>query len=69
MLCGNKLPWVDSCKHLGNTISIVKGKDIRANDIKIKRAVFIKKTNEIKARICLLGVQTSLITDSAYERC
>ena len=37
-LCGNKLPWVDSCKHLDNTIVANKEKDIRTKDIKMKKA-------------------------------
>ena len=46
-LCGNELPWVKSCVHLGNTIVPDKGKDIRKQDIKNKRAAFINKTNNI----------------------
>ena len=37
-LCDNKLPWVDSCKHLDNTIVANKEKDIRTKDIKMKKA-------------------------------
>ena len=39
-LCGNKLPWVTSCKHLGNTIVSKVGSDIRSQDIRKKRAAF-----------------------------
>ena len=45
VLCGNQLPWVNSCKHLGNTI--VTAKDIRNQDVKNKRAAFIDKNNDI----------------------
>ena len=46
-LCGNELPWVKSCVHLGNTIVSDKGRDIRSQDVKNKRAAFINKTNNI----------------------
>ena len=46
-LCGNELPWVKSCMHLGNTITSIKGIDIRAQDIKNKRASYINRSNEI----------------------
>ena len=46
-LCGNDLPWVSSCTHLGNTVTSTKGKDIRSQDVKNKRASFINRTNEI----------------------
>ena len=44
-LCGNELPWVESCVHLGNTI--VTDMEIRKQDVKNKRAAFINKTNNI----------------------
>ena len=50
VLCGNELPWVPSCKHLGNTIvntASADAGDIRSQDIKIKRASFINKNNEL----------------------
>ena len=34
-LCGNMLPWVDSVKHLGNTIEN-KANDILTQDIRVK---------------------------------
>ena len=46
-LCGNDLPWVNSCMHLGNTITSTRGSDIRGQDIKNKRASFINRSNEI----------------------
>ena len=33
VLCGNDLPWVQSCKHLGNTIAVACGGDIRGQDV------------------------------------
>ena len=44
-LCGNSLPWVNSGKHLGNTIeNKVNGMQL---DIKQKRAQYITKNNEL----------------------
>ena len=50
VLCGNELPWVSSCKHLGNTIvSTEKAEagDIRSHDVKQKRACYIDKNNDL----------------------
>ena len=50
VLCGNALPWVSSCKHLGNTIvntASADAGDIRSQDVKVKRASFINKNNEL----------------------
>ena len=50
VLCGNNLPWVSSCKHLGNTIvntaTAVDG-DIRSQDVMIKRAAYIDENNDL----------------------
>ena len=49
-LCGDKLPWVDSCKHLGNTIvstAIADAGDIRSQDMKMKRGMFINRNNDL----------------------
>jgi hypothetical protein len=50
ILCENELPWVTSCKHLGNTIvntaTAVAG-DIRSQDVMIKRAAYIDKNNDL----------------------
>ena len=45
MLCGNPLPWVTRCLHLGNTISTET--NIRSQDIKTKRAAFIDRNNTL----------------------
>ena len=47
VLCDTQLLWVTSCKHLGNTIVSAKGRDIRSQDVKNKRAAFIGKNNDI----------------------
>ena len=44
-LCGNPLPWVDGAKHLG---SFIENKiDGLKKDIRMKRAEYINKNNEI----------------------
>ena len=50
ILCGNELPWISSCKHLGNTIVDTKtaeAGDIRSSDVKKKRAAYIDKNNDL----------------------
>ena len=45
MLCGNPLPWVDSVKHLGITVTnIINGCQ---KDIMSKRARYIQRSNEL----------------------
>ena len=45
VLCGVPLPWVDSCKHLGNTVeNKING---MKKDISIKRASYVAKNNEL----------------------
>ena len=49
MLCRNQLPWVKSCKHLGNTIVTASGGgDIRNQDVKNKRAAYIDNSVKIQ---------------------
>jgi hypothetical protein len=47
VLCGNELPWVKSCKHLGNTIVAAEDGNIRSQDVRNKRAAYIDKNNDI----------------------
>ena len=47
VLCGNELPWVKSCKHLGNTIVAAEDGNIRSQDVMNKRAAYIDKNNDI----------------------
>jgi hypothetical protein len=47
VLCGNELPWVRSCKHLGNTIVAAEDGNIRIQDVMNKRAAYIDKNNDI----------------------
>ena len=46
MLCGDPLPWVENCKHLGNYI---RNKiDGMKNYQRIKQAHYINKNNELE---------------------
>ena len=45
MLCGNPLPWVEDGKHVGHYIKNVS--DGMKNDMKVKRARYIGKNNEL----------------------
>ena len=50
VLCGNDLPWVSSCKHLGNIIvntATAVGGDIRSQDVMVKRAAYIDRNNDL----------------------
>ena len=66
-LCGNQLPWVNTCKHLGNTIVSSRGKDIRTHDIKIKRATFINKCNEIMQEFHFAHPRTRLWVNKIHN--
>ena len=44
-LCGDELPWVDSCKHLGNMV--VDKYNGMKQDIMVKRAAMIAKNAEL----------------------
>ena len=45
ILCGNILPWVSDCKHLGNKIN--DNMDGLKKDMSEKRARYINKNNEL----------------------
>ena len=70
-LCGNPLPWVSSGKHLG--ITIENKMDGMKSDIKMKRADYINKNNEImqefnfshpKSKIKINNIYNSHLTGS-----
>ena len=46
-LCGNSLPWVKTCKHLGFNLSNENVYKLRSKDTLIKRQNFISRNNEI----------------------
>ena len=65
-LCGNKLPWVDSVKHLGNTIEN-KTNCILSQDIRVKRAQFIQRCNEIIQEFHFAHPRTKLQINCIYN--
>ena len=44
-LCGDDLPWVDSCKHLGNNVTNMY--DGMKHDVMVKRANMVQKNIEL----------------------
>ena len=65
-LCGNMLPWVDSVKHLGNTIEN-KTNGILSQDIRVKRAQFIQRCNEIIQELYFAHPRTKLQINCIYN--
>ena len=64
-LCGNNLPWVNSGKHLGNTIeSKINGMQL---DLKQKRAAYISKNNELLQEFGFSHPETLLKVNSIYN--
>ena len=64
-LCGNQLPWVSSGKHLGNQIeNRINGQKA---DIKIKRANYIGKNNELLQEFFFSHPKTKVHLNSIYN--
>ena len=64
-LCGNPLPWVKSGKHLGMKIE-TKLDGMKA-DLKIKRADFISKNNDILQEFGFSHSKTKIMINSIYN--
>ena len=64
-LCGNSLPWVRSGKHLGITIS--DKIDGMKTDLKIKRADYISKNNDILQEFGFSHPKTKIMMNSVYN--
>ena len=64
-LCGNPLPWVSSGKHLGITVSD-KIDGMKA-DIRIKRAQYVDKNNEILQEFYFSHPATKLQINGIYN--
>ena len=64
-LCGHPLPWVDHCKHLGNTV------EHRINGLKqdmaIKRASYIAKNNELLQEFYFAHPRTKIKLNNIYN--
>ena len=65
-LCGNKLPWVDQFKHLGNTISNKEGSFIEQDTV-IKRAQFISKSLELNQEFSFASSRTKFQINHIYN--
>ena len=63
-LCGNKLPWVQQFKHLGNTIT--NKHPFTDQDVLIKRAQFISKNLELNQEFSFAGSRTKFEVSKVY---
>ena len=64
-LCGHPLPWVDHCKHLGNTVeNRING---LKQDIRIKRANYVTKNNELYQEFNYAHPQTKLKLNNIFN--
>ena len=64
-LCGTELPWVSSIKHLGNHLT--DQYNGMKQDIKIKRARYIEKNNELYQEFFFSHPQTRFQINSIYN--
>ena len=65
ILCGNPLPWVNSGKHLGNHIeNKING---QKQDIKIKRASYISKNNDLMQEFAFSHPKTKIKVNNIYN--
>ena len=64
-LCGNKLPWVNQFKHLGNTISNVF--PYSEQDVLVKRAQFISKSIELNQEFYFACSRTKVEINRIYN--
>ena len=64
-LCGVPLPWVDGGLHLGNNLS--NQTNIMGQDIKIKRAQFINKNNELNQEFWFSHPSTKITINQIYN--
>ena len=65
MLCGNKLPWVNQFKHLGNTIT--NQKNIMEQDIVIKKAMYVNKNIELDQEFYFCHPMTKFRINEVYN--
>ena len=67
MLCGNKLPWVKSGKHLGMRIDAIRD-NILTKDSVEKRARYIQSNNELVQEFGYTASDTKAIINRIYNR-
>ncbi len=65
-LCDNKLPWVDSGKHLGMRIDTING-NILTKDILEKRARYIQSNNELVQEFSYTSSDTKAFINRVYN--
>ena len=66
MLDGKELPWVNSLKHLGTTVTN-NGPKIISNDITEKRAQYIAKNNELNQEFHYAHPNTKIWINNTYN--
>ena len=64
-LCGNRLPWVEQFKHLGNTIT--SKFPYTEQDILVKRAQFISKSLELNQEFAFASCRTKFEINGIYN--
>ena len=65
MLCGNPLPWVNHCKHLGNHLeNKING---MKHDLTIKQAQYINKNNDLEQEFYFCHPQTKFNINKIYN--
>ena len=64
-LCGDKLPWVNSGKHLGNTIE--NDLDGMSKDLMIKRAKYIERNLELNQEFHFAHPETKVNINNIYN--
>ena len=64
-LCGNDLPWDDSCKHLGNTIQ--NKMDGMKQDLLEKSARYIGRNMELNQEFSFAHPQTKIHVNQIYN--
>ena len=65
MLCGNPLPWVENCKHLGNYLE--SRYDGMKQDLRTKRAEYINKNNELEQEFYFCHPKTKFDVNKIYN--
>ena len=64
-LCGDDLPWVDVCKHLGN--NVVNKYDGMKQDILIKRGIMVTKNIELNQEFFFARPSTKHAMNKMYK--
>ena len=64
-MCGDNLPWVDSFKHLGNTI--INKSDFVKQDVNIKRAQVVNKNIELNQEFFSCYPQTKFEINQIFN--